>query len=85
MYINTSSENLTKSAKIAAFWRVLTQSPVASRRVNEIMIIFPQRADQTIDGTIVCETGVIANLFAERVPLSPPNKETRIRAALLLI
>ena len=27
--IRTSSENLTKGAKISAFWRVLTQSPVA--------------------------------------------------------
>ncbi len=29
--ICTSSENLTKSAKISAFWRVQTQSPVATR------------------------------------------------------
>ncbi len=28
--IRTSSENLTKSAEIAAFWRVLTQSPAAN-------------------------------------------------------
>ena len=27
--IRTSSENLAKSAEIVAFWRVLTQSPVA--------------------------------------------------------
>ena len=27
----TSSENLTKGAEITAFWRVLTQSPVAKR------------------------------------------------------
>ena len=27
--IRTSSENLTKGAEIAAFWRDLTQSPVA--------------------------------------------------------
>ena len=29
--IRTSSENLTKSAEIAAFWRVRTQSPVAKK------------------------------------------------------
>ena len=29
-YTNTARENLQKSAKIAAFWRVQTQSPVAT-------------------------------------------------------
>ena len=46
------------------------------------MIIPLQRADQTIDGTIVCETGVIANLFAERVPLSPPKNSIELNARL---
>ena len=32
--IRTSSESLTKRAKIVAFWRVLTQSPVARRWGN---------------------------------------------------
>lgn len=30
--IRTSSEHLTKGAEITAFWRVLTQSPVAMER-----------------------------------------------------
>ena len=32
MYINTSSENLTKSTNIATFWRGQTQLPVAKNR-----------------------------------------------------
>ena len=31
----TSSENLTKGAKITAFWRVQTQSPVATQSIRK--------------------------------------------------
>jgi len=35
--IHASSENLTKSTEIAAFWRVRTQSPVANRVVANLI------------------------------------------------
>ena len=35
--IRASSENLTKSTEIAAFWRVLTQSPVANRVIANLI------------------------------------------------
>ena len=35
--IRASSENLTKSTEIAAFWRVRTQSPVANRVIANLI------------------------------------------------
>ena len=35
--IRASSENLTKSTEIAAFWRVRTQLPVANRVVANLI------------------------------------------------
>ena len=43
---------------------------LGSRRVNETIIISPQRADQTADETAVCETGVIANIVCGANPLA---------------
>ena len=53
---------------------------LGSRRVNEIVIISPQRAGQTIDGTIVCEPGVIANNVCGANPSASANQNlNRIR------
>ena len=46
------------------------ESRSASRRVNDTIIISPQRADQTADETAVCETGVIANIVCGSNPLA---------------
>ena len=51
------------------------ESRSASRRVNDTIIISPQRADQTTDETVVCNPGVIANEVCGANPLASAKKE----------